>query len=215
MDFEHAEHTLETIRTLMERSQRYEHISGYSGLVAGSVVLLGCGVLEVNCLTFGPQGNFALVWDVAFTVALTAHVTLTFARARRRDEPAWSRQAKTVYLALLPSFVASLSVTVLLWRLERLDLLPALWLLLYGCGVLATSFFAPRAILVLGASCLVMGATSLVADWGHPLLTMGVGFGVTHVAYGTGVLVAESRERRARALWAEVNTLCKHLEEQP
>ena len=37
MQLEHAEHTLETIRTLMERSQRYEHISGHSGLVAGAV----------------------------------------------------------------------------------------------------------------------------------------------------------------------------------
>ena len=215
MHVEHAEHTLETIRTLMERSQRYEHVSGYSGLAAGSVVLVGCGVLEAGWLPFGPRGNFALVWSVAFAVAFAAHVTLTFARARQRDEPAWSRQARTVYIALLPSVLASLVVSVLIWRLDRLDLLPAAWLLLYGCGVLATSFFAPRSILALGASCLALGTASLLADWGHPLLTMAVGFGVTHVAFGAGVLVAEWHAYRDRALWAEVNALSKHGEELP
>ena len=201
MLFEHAEHTLETIRTLMERSQRYEHISGYSGLVAGSVGLVACGVLDAGRLPFGPRGNFALVWSVAFVAAFVAHAMLTWARARRRDEPVWSRQARTVYLALSPSFLASLAVSVLMWRLDRLDLLPALWLMLYGCGVLATSFFAPRSILALGASCFAIGTGCLVVGCGHPLLTMAAGFGVTHVAFGASVLVAEWREQRDRALW--------------
>jgi len=215
MDVEHAEHTLETIRSLMERSQRYEHVSGYSGLAAGSVVLAACGVMAAGRLPFGPRGNFALVWGIAFAVAFAAHVILTFARARQRDEPVWSRQARTVYLALLPSFLASLAVTVLIWRLNRLDLLPAVWLSLYGCGVLATSFFAPRSILALGAGCFIIGVASLLGDWMHPLLTMAVGFGTTHVAFGAAVLAVERRERRERALWAEVLALSKQLEELP
>jgi hypothetical protein len=207
MHFEHAEHTLETIRTLMERSQRYEHVSGYSGLVAGSVVLAACGVLEAGRLPFGPRVNFALVWSAAFVVAFLAHATLTFARARRRNEPVWSRQARTVYLALLPSLLASFAASVLMWRLNRLDLLPGLWLVLYGCGVLATSFFAPPSILALGASCLAMGAGCLVAGCGHPLLTMAAGFGVTHVAFGAGVLITEWRAQRERALWDAVEQM--------
>ena len=201
MNFERAEHTLETIRTLMERSQCYEHISGYSGLVAGSVVLVGCGVLEAGWLPFVP------LWSAAFVVALAAHAVLTLARARRRDEPVWSRQARTVYLALSPCFLASLAVSGLMWRLDRLDLLPALWLVLYGCGALATSFFAPRSILALGVSCFAMGLACLAADWRHPVLTMAVGFGVTHVAFGAAVLVTERRERLNRELWAELEEI--------
>src|ERR1041384_3471075 len=100
MHFEHAEHTLETIRTLMEPSQRYEHGSGCSGLVAGSVVLAACGVLEAGRLPFGPRVNFALVWSAAFVVAFLAHATLTFAPA------------------LLPSLLASFAASVLMWRLN-------------------------------------------------------------------------------------------------
>jgi hypothetical protein len=207
MQLEHAEHMLETIRTLMERSQRYEHISGYSGLLAGSAALLGCAVLGFPVSSFGAKADFALIWSSVFVVAFIGHMLLTFGRARRRGEPVWSRQARTVLLAVSPSFIAALAVTAVLWRLGRLDLLPALWLLFYGCGALATSFFAPRSIACLGATCLMIGVISLLASHDHPILTMGIGFGVTHIGFGVGVLVAERREARARAFWAQIDRL--------
>ena len=207
MQLEHAEHTLETIRTLMDRSQRYEHLSGYSGLLAGGTVLLGCAALGLNLLPFGPSLDFALVWGAVFAVAFAGHLLVTFGRAHQRGESVWSRQARTVLLAVLPSFGVGLAITVLMWRLDRLDLLPALWLLLYGCGALATSFFAPRSIAWLGATCLIIGVISLTALPGHATLTMAVGFGATHIGFGIGVLVAERREVRTRAFWRQVERL--------
>jgi hypothetical protein len=207
MQLEHAEHTLETIRTLMERSQRYEHISGYSGLLAGGATLLGCAALGFHLLPLDARTNFTLVWSTVFAIAFVGHILLTFGRARQRGEPVWSRQARTVLLAVLPSFSAALAVTALVWRLGRLDLLPALWVLFYGCGALATSFFAPRSIAWLGATCLAIGIVSLVAPHSHAILTMGIGFGATHIGFGVGVLVAEGREARARAFWAQIDHL--------
>lgn len=202
MQFEHAEHTLETIRTLMSRSQRYEHISGHSGLVAGSAVLVGCAALSQPMLvSLNPRERFSVVWAMVFGVALVAHLVLTFARARQRGEPVWSRQARTVLLALTPNFFASLAVGVLMWRIDQLDLLPSCWLILYGCAALATSFFAPRSILVLGASCLALGVGSLIFLPGRPLLTMAVGFGFTHLAFGGCVLFHEWKEAREQALF--------------
>ena len=207
MQLEHAEHTLETIRTLMERSQRYEHISGYSGLVGGAVTILGCAVLRLDLLPFAYPANFALVWGTVFAVALAGHLLFTFGRARQRAEPAWSRQARTVLLAVVPGFIAAIALTVVMSHLSRLDLLPALWLTLYGCGTLATSFFAPRSIAWLGATCLGLGFVSLLAPHTYPILTMAVGFGVTHIGFGVAVLIAERRESRARAFWAQIERL--------
>jgi hypothetical protein len=207
MQLEHAEHTLETIRTLMDRSQRYEHLSGYSGLLAGGTALLGCSALGLKLLPFGPRLDFAVVWSAVFGVAFAGHLLVTFGRARQRGESVWSRQARTVLLALLPSLAVSLALTVLMGRLDRLDLLPGLWLLLYGCGALATSFFAPRSIAGLGASCLTIGFISVVALPGHPILTMAIGFGVTHVVFGVSVLVAEKRAARTRRFWRQVEHL--------
>ncbi len=207
MQLEHAEHTLETIRTLMDRSQRYEHLSGYSGLLAGGTALLGCIVLGLNLLPLGPRLDFAVVWTAVFAVAFAGHLLITFGRARQRGESVWSRQARTVLLAVLPSFGVSLAISIVMWRLDRLDLLPGLWLLLYGCGALATSFFAPRSIAGLGATCLVIGIIDLVALPGHPIATMAIGFGVTHVVFGVAVLVAEKRVARAHRFWSQVDHL--------
>jgi len=207
MHLEHAEHTLETIRTLMERSQRYEHVSGYSGLLAGATALSGSAVLGFRWLHLPPQASFALVWGTVFGVAFAGHLLLTFGRARQRGEPVWSRQARTVLLAVLPVFGAALAITAMVWRLDRLDLLPALWLTMYGCGALATRFFAPRSIAWLGATCLALGVISLLAPHSHPILTMGIGFGATHIGFGVGVLVAERREARAQAFWRQVDRL--------
>jgi hypothetical protein len=207
MELEHAEHSLETIRTLMERSQRYEHISGYSGLVAGAVTLLGCTVLHLDLLPFAYPANVVVVWSAVFAIVFTSHLLLTFGRARQRGEPVWSRQARTILLAVLPAFGAALAVTMLMWRLGRPDLLPALWLTLYGCGVLATSFFAPRSIAWLGGTCFALGTMGLLAPHTHPILTMAIGFGVTHAGFGGAVLIAERRESRTRAFWAQIERL--------
>jgi hypothetical protein len=207
MHLEHAEHTLETIRTLMERSQRYEHISGYSGLLAGAAAMCGSAVLGFHWLHFQPPTTFALVWCAVFAVAFAGHLLLTFGRARQRGEPVWSRQARTVLLAVLPSFGTALAITALVWRLDRLDLLPALWLTLYGCGALATSFFAPQSIAWLGATCLVLGISSLLAPHSHPIMTMGLGFGGTHIGFGVGVLAVEWREAREAIFWKQVDRL--------
>lgn len=200
MHLEHAEHTLETIRTLMERSQRYEHVSGYSGLMAGSFVLAGCAVLRAGISTF------PVVWSAVFALAFTMNAILTFARARQRGERVWSRQARTVALALMPGLAAAIVVSVAMGRLGRLDLLPGLWLVLYGCGAAATSFFAPRSIAWLGAACFVTGAVSLLVPATWPLTTMAVGFGATHLVFGACVVVKEWRTAREHALlmqWLE------------
>jgi len=207
MQLEHAEHTLETIRTLMERSQRYEHISGYSGLVAGAVTILGSVVLQLHLLPVAYPANFVLVWSVVFALALASHLLLTFGRARKRAEPVWSRQARTVLLAVLPAFSVALVLTVVIGRLGRTDFLPALWLTLYGCGVLATSFFAPRSIAWLGGTCFALGASALLAPHTYPILTMAIGFGVTHIGFGVAVLIAERRDSRTRAFWAQLERL--------
>jgi hypothetical protein len=207
MQQEHAEHTLETIRTLMERSQRYEHISGLGGLIAGGAACAGGAVLAAGWLSWSPAGSFGVVWSAVFVVALVSQCVLTFARARQRRESVWSRQARTVALALLPCLVAGMTVTVLMARIGQLDWLPAVWLLLYGTGALATSFFAPRSIGRLGIACLVLGAGALLLPVPYPVLTMVVGFGLTHLIYGGAVLLAERRHAREQAFWSEVQCM--------
>jgi hypothetical protein len=196
MNLEHAEHSLDIIRTLMERSQRYEHISGLSGLAAGTLVLIGAAALQSDMLPWSSPINSLVVWSLVLAVSVMVHLLITRRRARDRGEALWTRQARTVLLALLPAFIVAAVISVWLWTEQRTGLWPSIWLLLYGCGTLATCFFAPRSILFLGLTCLTAGILSLLVLTDHPLLTMSIGFGLTHIAYGLLVLRAERIQQR-------------------
>ena len=67
--------------------------------------------------------------------------------------------------------------------------------------------FAPRSIAWLGGTCFVLGAMGLLAPHTYPILTMAVGFGVTHIGFGVAVLIAERRESRTRAFCAQIERL--------
>ncbi len=175
--------------------------------MAGVATIAGCVVLRLGVLPVAYPANFVVVWSIVFAIAFASHLLLTFGRARQRAEPVWSRQARTVLLAVLPAFGAALVITVVMSRFGRLDLLPSLWLTLYGCGVLATSFFAPRSIARLGGTCFALGTLGLLASHTYPILTMAVGFGVTHIGFGVAVLIAERRESRTRAFWSKIERL--------
>jgi len=182
-----AERTLEVIRMLMERGTRYTHVCGSSGIAAGLITLGGCAVLASGRLPYDRVTSFVATFAVVFVASFLANVYFTFRMARQNHEPVWSRTARTVTLAFLPNFVAAIVLSGVLIREGRLDLLPGLWMLLYGCGELAISFFAPLSILVLGLAFVLAGAVSLLFFRGHEVLMMGLSFGGIHLAYGLAV----------------------------
>src|SRR5436309_2281084 len=111
-----AEQTLATIRTLMERGTRYTNISSASAVAAGLVTLAGCAVRAAGLPGLSNRASFFVTWAGVFVVSLAATIWFTFAQARRNGEYAWTRQAKTVVVAILPTFFAAAVLShVMFW----------------------------------------------------------------------------------------------------
>jgi hypothetical protein len=202
-----AERTLEVIRMLMERGTRYTAVCGSSGIAAGLITLAGCAVMASGRLPFDHVTNFVATFAIVFVASFLANVYFTFRMSRQSHEPVWSRPARTVTLAFLPNFIAGVVLSVVMVREGRLDLLPGIWMLLYGCGALAMSFFAPLSILILGVAFVLAGIFALIFFPGHEVLMMGLSFGGIHLAYGLAVSLTRTAEAGRQFVEAELSSL--------
>ena len=196
MDPRQAAHTLEVIRTLMERTCHYRLLTAGASLAAGTLALLGASAFFF--LDAGDPISFAAVWGFFFASSLTGSFVGTLLRGREVGERVWTRQTRMVLLALTPSLAAAAALTVFFFVRGDHLWLPGVWMLCYGQGALATSAYAPSGIRWLGAAMLGLGALTLALGAGASIVMMGIAFGLGHLALGFALLSEERRERAVR-----------------
>jgi hypothetical protein len=196
MDPRQAAHTLEVIRTLMERTCQYRLLTAGASLAAGTLAILGA--LAFLVLDARDAAVFAAVWGFVFASSLTGSFVGTLLRGREVGQRVWTRQTRMVLLALMPSLAAAAVLTVFFFVRGNHLWLPGVWMLCYGQGALATSAYAPSGIRWLGAAMLGLGALTLAlgADWA--VVMMAIAFGAGHLALGFALLSEERRERAVR-----------------
>ena len=182
---------LSEIRSVVNRSTRYSTFSALSGFLAGCAALAGSGMcgLFPNWVGSRPerQMSFVAVWGAVLLVAAIAHVVLTTLKARSRGEAVWTPIARTAFASLLGPGMAGIAGSAVFVMTGRWEMLPGLWLLLYGCGFWSVSFFAPLFLRILGVSFMLFG----LCAWFDPALAalwLGLGFGVLHLIFGAVVL---------------------------
>ena len=90
---------------------------------------------------------------------------------------------KLLILLVTPLMAAAL-LTVVLYRANLVGLLPGIWLLLYGVGVVAAGTFSVKVVPAMGICFILLGTIALFgpAGWGSWLLA--AGFGGLHVVFG-------------------------------
>jgi hypothetical protein len=192
MDARDAARNLEVIRTLMERTCQYQLLTARAALAAGC--LAGIGSLLFLRLQADNPWHFGLIWLGVFTGSILAVVITTVLRSRQRGEMVWSRPARTVVVALIPSLFAALVLTVFFFWQGMHIWLPGVWMLCYAQGALATSAYAPAPIRWLGIAVLALSGVTLWLGPAYAILMMGVVFGLGHVALGVVLLWIERRQ---------------------
>jgi hypothetical protein len=196
MDARQAAQTLEVIRTLMERTCQYQLLTARAALVAGT--LAGGGALAFLWLDAANPWHFGIVWAIVFAGSLAATTLGTVLRGRNSGEQIWSRQARTVLMALAPALAAALALSVFFFAHGWHQWLPGVWMLCYAQGALATSAYAPAPIRWLGVSVMLAGGATLAVGQDWSVLAMGVVFGLGHLALGAVLLVRERRQTLLR-----------------
>ncbi len=205
MDALEAQEHLQVIRTLMERAVLYRRALAPTALATGSVGTLAA--LTGACCLQGSPAHFVVFWLSAAGVALALAAVIIRRQALRETEPFWSVPTRRVLSALWPPLAGGVLAAGALFAFSTAEtmfplILPPIWMVLYGCAMQAAGFFMQRGIRLLGLVFIVIGSTWPLVElglqqWLPPYkvghFSMGLMFGVGHLAYGAYLKLTEPK----------------------
>ena len=168
------------IRETMERAASFTALSGFGAMLIGSAAL----VAAVAAAGADSSWRWLQTWLLAAFVAITDGTWFNALKARRLKIALLARPARRFFLALIPPLAAGAILTPPLFTSGRSDLLPGVWLLLYGAGIVTAGAFSVRPVPVMGGCFMALGAAALALPPGWGNLFMAAGFGGLHLGFG-------------------------------
>ena len=170
---------LRYIRETMERSSAFTATSGWGQVLMGATAIAAARIANRQ----PTHERWLAVWLTEAALALTIALVAMSRKARRAGLPLTSGPGRKFTLGFLPCVVVAILLTVVFARLNLNALMPALWLLLYGAGVIAGGAFSIPLLPAMGTSFLAVGALALFfPDRGDAF--MAAGFGGLHILFG-------------------------------
>lgn len=185
------------IRRMMERSERFISLSGWSGIVAGFSGLAGAWYADrkieqyLSVQTAGaPDACLSCLSNhllstalVVLVAALSGSFLFTWLKASKEGVLIWGNSAKRLlWNTALPMVVGGLVVLRLL-QIEQYSLVAPLSLVFYGLGLINGSKYTLGTVRYLGYGQVLLGLFSLWRP-GQGLAFWALGFGVLHIVYG-------------------------------
>jgi hypothetical protein len=172
---------LRFIRSTLERAESFTGVPGIGGVAVGLVAIVASAVAHAQA---SPLAWFA-VWVAAAAVAATLGTAAVVVKLRRAGGSPFTMQGRRFALSYTPPLLAGAILTAALAARGELQILPAVWLVLYGTAVVAGGAFSIRLVPVMGILFMLLGCAAFLAptSWGDAF--MATGFGGLHLVFGT------------------------------
>jgi hypothetical protein len=174
-----AADNLRFIRDTMERAASFTAVPGWGG------VAIGVSALFAGAAAYGRSAHTQFfVWLAEGGLATIIAILAVRLKSKRMALSLQSRPARRALLSFAPPLIAGAVLTSVLYRAGAMDVLPGLWLLLYGTAVVTGGAFSVRIVPVMGLCFMALGLASLAAPptWENAFMT--AGFGALHVVFG-------------------------------
>jgi hypothetical protein len=171
---------LRFIRETMENAASFTAVPGWGGVAMGVTAIAAAGLAP------SPSNSRAwfFTWIGAALAAFALGVVSVYWKARRSGTPIFTRPGRKFVLSLFPPLLAGGVISGAIYAQGQTRLLPAIWLLLYGVGVISAGTFSIPVVPAMGLCFLVagVGATFCPPAWSSAV--MAVGFGLPHILFG-------------------------------
>jgi len=179
----HALDNLQFIRDTMERATAFTAISGWGLVAVGMTALAAAWVASTQA-----RPVWLAIWLGEGLAAFLIAGGATVRKARASKAPLFSMPGKRFALSFTPPMLVGALLTAVLSLRGVYGLLPGIWLLMYGTGIVTGGAFSIRVVPVMGMCFMLLGAAALVVPVAWETWIMAAGFGVLHVVFG--VLIA-------------------------
>jgi hypothetical protein len=177
---ERAMDNLRYIRDTMERATAFTGVSGWGEVAIGATAL-------VATVIAARQGHFTgwlAVWVAEGVISLLIAGWSMDRKARAAQMPLMSGPGRKAVFSLSPPMIAGGLLSLVLIRARLTNLIPGVWLLLYGTGVVTGGMFSVGVVPIMGLCFMALGAAALFAPPEFANWFMAAGFGGLHIVFG-------------------------------
>lgn len=172
---------LRYIRETMERASAFTAVPGWGQVAIGVTAIAATFVAARQA---SPRAWLG-VWIAEAIISLLIAGWLMDRKARRLGVPLFSGPGRKVAFSLSPPMIVGALLTVALFRAGLLGVIPAVWLLLYGTGVVTGGMYSVGVVPIMGLCFMLLGAVGLFVPAAIENWLMAAGFGGLHIVFGS------------------------------
>ncbi len=171
---------LRFIRETMEAAGTFTALSGW-----GQVVI---GITAVAAALIASQAQapstWLAIWFAEACIAGAISVASMTIKSHAANMPVFSGPIRKLVLSFSPAIAAGCLLTLALHEAGADALIPAMWMLLYGAGVISAGTYSVTIVPFMGAAFMLVGVVTLItpASWNTSLLI--ASFGGLHILFG-------------------------------
>ena len=171
---------LQYIRDTMAKASQFTAVPGWGGVAMGVTALIAA-FFAARQPTIDA---WLAVWFAEGMLAMAIGALAMKRKAEIVGEPLFSAPARKFALSFAPPLLVGALLTVVLYRAGLNGIIPGMWLLLYGTGVVTGGSFSVRVVPVMGLCFMALGAVAMFCPvWWNGVFLAG-GFGGLHIVFG-------------------------------
>jgi len=168
------------IRNTMEAAGSFTAVSGW-GMVAIGALAIAVAVAASQSSTETGALN---LWLASAVLSPLLMMWMMVRKARRAKMPLLSGPGRKFVLSFSPPMVVGALLTFVLYRAGLLEVIPGVWLLLYGTAVVAGGAFSVKIVPVMGLCFMAAGVLALFSPVAWNDWILGAAFGGLHIVFG-------------------------------
>ena len=197
----HSQHQsiqeLHQIKSMMEKSSRFNSLSGLSGIAAGCCALVAIWFAREQMSLHRDMTNFKIFSlgmerlqlililgaIITFIAAFALSFLFIYQRSKHTGVSVWGNVSFRVFINIAIPMAAGGLFIIRIFQLQYYELIVPICLIFYGLGLINSSKYTHREVRYLGYGQLTLGMVNLwLGSYG--LYFWAIGFGVLHILFG-------------------------------